>query len=79
MIVNINRIIALLACTSYLSIESAYIEPVDATHRIPATGLRSSRKSEAAIVISEQSSGDIYERELLSPWCDPATPILWHA
>jgi len=80
MIVNINRIIPLLACTSYLSIDSAYIEPEDATTTTLVTGLRSSRESKAAAIgISDQSSDDKYKRELLSPWCDPATPVLWHA
>jgi len=35
--------------------------------------------SEAMITTpSDQSIDNNNERELLSPWCDPATPVEWH-
>lgn len=46
---------------------------------VNASGLRA-KASEAAIAttasIKEESENDA--RELLSSWCDPATPVLWH-
>ena len=46
-----------------------------------ASGLRlmsSSQESDAAIAINDLSSDNNDGRELLSSWCDPATPVLWH-
>jgi len=34
--------------------------------------------SEAMITTRNQSIDNNNERELLSPWCDPATPVEWH-
>jgi hypothetical protein len=45
-----------------------------------ASGLRltSSQESDAAIATNDLSSDNNDGRELLSAWCDPATPVLWH-
>jgi hypothetical protein len=45
-----------------------------------ASGLRltSSQESDAAIATNDLSSDNNDGRQLLSPWCDPATPVLWH-
>jgi hypothetical protein len=46
-----------------------------------ASGLRlksSSQESVAAIAINDLSSDNNDGRELLSSWCDPATPVKWH-
>ena len=45
-----------------------------------ASGLRltSSHESDAAIATNDLSSDNNDGRELLSAWCDPATPVLWH-
>jgi len=46
--------------------------------------LTSSHESDAAIAAiatiatNDLSSDNNDGRELLSPWCDPATPVLWH-
>ena len=34
--------------------------------------------TDAAIAINDLSSDNNDGRELLSAWCDPATPVLWH-
>jgi len=40
--------------------------------------LPSSQQSDAAIATNDLSSDNKDVRELLSPWCDPATPVEWH-
>ena len=40
--------------------------------------LPSSQQSDAAIATNDLSSNNKDGRELLSTWCDPATPVLWH-
>jgi hypothetical protein len=39
---------------------------------------RAAGESEAMITTRNQSIDNNNERELLSPWCDPATPVEWH-
>jgi hypothetical protein len=40
--------------------------------------LRAAEEPEAMITMSNQSYNNNNERELLSPWCDPSTPVKWH-
>jgi len=58
------------------------VSSMNASVYASASGLRrlmsSSKESNAAIAINDLSSDNNDGRELLSAWCDPATPVLWH-
>jgi hypothetical protein len=67
-----------LAITSFAFILS--VASMNASVYASASGLRlpNSQESNAAIATNDLSSDNKDGRELLSTWCDPATPVLWH-
>jgi hypothetical protein len=62
-----------LAITSLL-----FVAFMSATVHTKHFRLRAAEEPEAMITMSNQSYNNNNERELLSPWCDPSTPVKWH-
>ena len=63
-----------LAITSFLLVASI-IASVNAS----VSGLRLTNREESDVAIANDLSYDNKDaRELLSSWCDPATPVKWH-
>jgi hypothetical protein len=78
---SISKIDPLIIITMKLVIYFVIVASMNAIDYASAAGLRltSSQESDAAIATNDLLSSDNNDgRELLSAWCDPATPALWH-
>jgi hypothetical protein len=78
---SISTIDPLIIIIMKLVIYFVLVASMNAIDYASAAGLRltSSQESVAAIATNDLLSSDNSDsRELLSAWCDPATPALWH-
>ena len=78
---SISTIDPLIIITMKLVIYFVLVASMNAIDYASAAGLRltSSQESDAAIATNDLLLSDNNDgRELLSAWCDPATPALWH-